>query len=553
MDRLPSATQASLHIIHTSFHFVCVVSLGECFERHSILCIPMIPFLLTCEQMCSMILTNIWSRRRCDTDPNRTKNAASWYYSQVFREEPITPRREAPSAQLPPLLRAARSLETGMSDVFQTRESVFLKQGKLLANFEDDFQFDRTVVRYFPTYQSLTDEELRGYFTWRGMLRRGILQQTSLSFAFLYIYELINRIGVSDPMDGFRKLQAFRADYSSLDERIVPYLNRWLTDYAVYYGLDPACLADSRQVLFDRDVTVLDTIPSQSDEKICEAMRRLSGKWLDRSKFYARNREDFDTVLASVMRRIWAHYDKGCKRTMVEQYFGPLCRFQARLFENAVFCGTRQTEAREYVIDERYRYICAGGLWTVEKHACPPKPNAKLSAIVKTVDAIMREEYGFPDAVRMELDTKWLLAIIREECRSLLQKKKEAQAKKLRFDDARLATIRREATVTEAKLYIPDEEPEEPAPILPPEPEREEEAENEIRSLLSPEEYRLLHTLLYGGSLDWVRSRGLMLSVLTDSINENLYDLFGDSVLEAELPPSVIEDYKDELKEMVKP
>ena len=216
--------------------------------------------------MCSMILTNIWSRRRCDTDPNRTKNAASWYYSQVFREEPITPRREAPSAQLPPLLRAARSLETGMSDVFQTRESVFLKQGKLLANFEDDFQFDRTVVRYFPTYQSLTDEELRGYFTWRGMLRRGILQQTSLSFAFLYIYELINRIGVSDPMEGFRKLQVFWTDYSSLDERIVPYLNRWLTDYAVYYGLDPACLADSRQVLFDRDVTVLDTIPSQSDE-----------------------------------------------------------------------------------------------------------------------------------------------------------------------------------------------------------------------------------------------------------------------------------------------
>ena len=46
MDRLPSATQASLHIIHTSFHFVCVVRLGVCFERHSILCIPMIPFFV---------------------------------------------------------------------------------------------------------------------------------------------------------------------------------------------------------------------------------------------------------------------------------------------------------------------------------------------------------------------------------------------------------------------------------------------------------------------------------------------------------------------------
>lgn len=493
-------------------------------------------------------------------DTNRTKNAAGWYYSQVFREEPIAPRREAPAVQLPPLLRAARSLETGMPGIYQSRESVFLKQGKLLASYEDDFEFHKTVVRYFPTYQSLTDEELRGYFSWRTQLRRGSLQPTSLSFAFLYIYELINQIGVSDPMDGFRKLQEFQTGYGSLDERINPYLNRWLTDYAVYYNLDSSCLAYSPQVLFDRNLTVLDNIPGQSDEKICYALRQLTGKWLDRSKFCAQNREDFDAVLAGVMRRVWAHYDKGCKRTMVEQYFGPLCRFQARLFENAVFGGNRKEVSREYVIDERYRYLCSGGLWTVEKHACPPKPNAKLSAIVKTVDAVMREEYGFPDAIRAETDTKWLLAIIREECRSLLQKKRNAEARKLRFDDARLDTIRREATITEARLYIPEEaqagwEEQPQADVQPPEePEREEpEPESPVQALLSEPEFRLLHTLLYGGSLDWVRSQGMMLSVLVDGINEKLYELFGDCVLQSEQPPTVTEDYLDELKEMVKP
>jgi hypothetical protein len=324
----------------------------------------------------------------------------------------------------------------------------------------------------------------------------------------------------------------------------------------VYYNLDAGCLAYSRQVLFDRNLTVLDNIPNQSDEKLCYALRQLTGKWLDRSKFYARNREDFDAVLSAVMRRVWEHYDKGCKRTMVEQYFGPLCRFQARLFENAVFCGGRKETAREYVIDARYRYICSGGLWTVEKHACPPKPNAKLSAIVKTVDAIMREEYGFPDTIRTETDTKWLLTIIREECRGLLQKKKEAEARKLRFDDSRLATIRREATVTDAKLYIPEEQEAwaEPDPVLPSaEPEREEEEENPVKTLLAEPEYRLLHTLLYGGTLDWIRTQGLMLSVLMDSINDKLFDTFGDSVLLADEPPELIEDYIDELKEMVKP
>ena len=66
-------------------------------------------------------------------------------------------------------------------------------------------------------------------------------------------------------------------------------------------------------------------------------------------------------------------------------------------------------------------------------------------------------------------------------------------------------------------------------------------------------EHRLLHTLLYGGSLDWVRSQGMMLSVLVDGINEKLYELFGDCVLQSEQPPTVTEDYLDELKEMVKP
>ena len=41
-----------------------------------------------------------------------------------------------------------------------------------------------------------------------------------------------------------------------------------------------------------------------------------------------------------------------------------------------------------------------------------------------------------------------------------------------------------------------------------------------------------------------------MVSVLLDSINEILYDTFQDAVIEDQ---QVVEDYIDELKEMVKP
>ena len=70
-----------------------------------------------------------------------------------------------PREPLPSPLLAARSLENGMPAYRQSRESIFVKQGKLLASYEDDYVYDRPVLRYFPTYQSLTDPELRGYFS----------------------------------------------------------------------------------------------------------------------------------------------------------------------------------------------------------------------------------------------------------------------------------------------------------------------------------------------------------------------------------------------------
>ena len=68
---------------------------------------------------------------------------------------------------------------------------------------------------------------------------------------------------------------------------------------------------------------------------------------------------------------------------------------------------------------------------------------------------------------------------------------------------------------------------------------------------LTQQEYRFLRCLLYGDDLSWVRQEGLLLSVLVDSINEKLYDTFQDTVLTSEDQPAVIEDYLDELKEMV--
>lgn len=430
----------------------------------------------------------------------------------------------------------------------QSRESIFIKQGKLLAGYEDDYVYDRRVTHYFPTYQSLTNPELRGYFSWRTKLRRGNLQKTSLTYAFLYIYELLNQIGVADPMDGYRKLTEFRDAYGALDDGILPYLNLWLMDYVVYYNLDAGLLADTPQVRFNRGIAVLDSIQSRGDEEVIRAVKQLSPKWLERSKFYREYREDCDTVTVRVLRRMSAHYNARCKKTMVEQYFGSFSQYRVILFDAAVFHERQVEGSRQYKVDENYIYRCRNGLWSVQKYNCLPHSNGKLGDVLKAIDGVMRECYGYGRPIQYKLDTKWILKIIQEEARNLLTEKKAAEEKKITIDYSRLARIRSDAAVTRDRLMVEEEAEEGAPPVQTPAPAEEPED-----TPLTKDEYRLLQSLLYGRDYGWVRSSGLMLSVLVDGINDKLYDTFSDSVLLGDDPPELIEDYIADLKEMIHP
>lgn len=525
------------------------------------------------------------------------KAAAEWLRRTVFQDEAIRPRNgrkaaeksEKPAQRLPAMLRTARSLENGVYQSWQSRESVFLKQGKLLAAYEDDYSGESSikVTCYYPTYQALTDPQLRCYFSWRTRLRRGDVREASLSFAFLHIYELINQIGVADPLEGYRSLERFRDVYGRLDGNVLPYLSRWMVDYVVYYGLDPALLDSAPRAVQEKSILVLEQIQTQPLERIMDAVKRLSPKWLARSRFYADHREDMDRVTVQVLRRMSAHYAARCKKTMVEQYFGGLGPTQARLFDAAIFCNPLKRRNYEYVVNEHWAYFCRNGIWSVWQRAHPSNPKDELGAVLKTIDSMMRQALGDRNLIKAEVSTKWILKIIQEEIQALLAEQKAAEEKKIAIDYGQLSRIRRDAALTRDRLIVDEEDnapvPEAPAaqisfselsllsqppaasgPAEPPsapavqpassltaQPASSASPQSGETAGLSPQEYRLLQCLLYGGGLDWVRESGCLLSVLVDGINEKLYDAFSDTVLDD--TPRLVEDYIDDLKEMVHP
>ncbi len=478
---------------------------------------------------------------------DKMKAAAEWFRETVFREEAVLRTPTAcVSKEVPSKLREARSLQNEAYQNFQSRDSLFMKQGKLLANYEDDFEYNcSNIHRYYPTYQDFSNQELRAYFSWRTKLRRGNIQKTSLSFAFLYIYELINQIGVTDPLDGYQKLKLFQNEYGQIDGRILPYLKTWMTDYAAYYAVDSSLLHDDPQVIMNQSITILEQIHKQDSDRIMGAVKQLSPKWLDRSRFYKTHQEDMDTVIVRVLRRVSSHCAARCKKTMVEQYFGSQVRYYIQIFESAVFCDPLKRKNYEYAIDEQCTYVCKKGIWSVRKRSDTPKSRQKFEDLLKTIDSIMRLEYGDKHPVKSKVTAKWLIRTIQEETRTLLAEKKAAEDSKISIDFAQLTKIRQDAAVTQEKLTVEEEtdQPEQAqsytAPSVPSD------------MPLNKEEYRFLHCLLYGSEIRWVQTEGYLLSVLVDSINEKLYDIFQDSVLDD--TPLLVEDYIDDLKEMILP
>ena len=172
----------------------------------------------------------------------------------VYRDEPIRRSPERLASCLPPQYGRMRKLALSYGIYQQAEALIFCKQGKFMEDFEDDFDYRGEFVRYFPTYQAMNDAQLRGYFSWRTRSRRGEINRTSLSFVFVYLYELLNGIGVKSPEEGFRTLKAFWLSYREIEPKIDRYVRLWLRDYVVYYNLDRSLLDELGDAEADRAV-----------------------------------------------------------------------------------------------------------------------------------------------------------------------------------------------------------------------------------------------------------------------------------------------------------
>ena len=467
-----------------------------------------------------------------------------------YTDEPILPRKKTPEEKLPAPLKAARSLEKGAARMYQNRRSLFLNQAKLLEFYKDDYEGEYISHCYYPTYDLLSNQELRSYFAWRTKVRNGDIQPSCSCFAYLYLYELINGIGTGTPVEGLHKMDDFAAAYKEYESSLMNYYANWRKSYIIYYNLSDSFLGGEEREGEEARMAVLDSAQEQTDDAVAAAVKQLAPGWLNRSKFYKTHQTDMDRVIVRVLRRMHQHYSARSKRTFSEQLFGSRETYPVDLFCHAVFCDPLRHENSRYYITDSHYYECRNGYWTETSCFIDSHKRRKLEDLMKTIDASLRVALNDGKPIKSPSQLKWVTKVIEEEVAALLETKKQQEeaAKRVQIDYSALAQIRREAAITQDKLATEEEMEEEAPPAVQPPPPQPEALPGDCP--LDKTQYRLMQNLLYGGDTSWVQREGKMVSVLLDSINEILYDTFQDAVIEDR---QVVEDYIDELKEMVKP
>lgn len=444
----------------------------------------------------------------------RTGNA---FAGRVFTDEPIIRRGSQMAGYLPPRCREMREIATSPEAQGKPVAWVFLRQARLMADYTDDVEYHGVFEHYYPTYQDMSDRQLRGYFTWRAAVRAGDVRETSLSFVFVHLYELLCGVGTTPGVQGFHDIERFWQVYREFEPKLDRYVRPWLRDYAAWHALDASLLAPYVDLGFDRALVALrDGIaawegrrepprfatpagllsragapvratsvemaavtagdgakrgrkggrrgalaPDGSDNPVEESMFSafdvLSSYRPRVSRLHRDRPETLRHVCCAVIVQLARHYDAHRKTGLMESLFGSPLAIPYEMFSSAVFWSDSPHPDAIYELDEVNRYTCARRRWYWEGYHGSHSRSTKLGSVLRAVDQRLRDAIGYEHPLTVKDVPKYLAKIIDREIEARLAWEHEREARTIHVDLSQLAGIRAAAAETREALLVDEE------------------------------------------------------------------------------------------------
>jgi hypothetical protein len=474
------------------------------------------------------------------------------------RGEPITPVVDEKRAKYYSMRQIARENMSFYTDIGK----IFYEQGQFMEDFEDDYEKVASFPVHFPYYQRMGLEQLRTYFTWRTKVRKGDISLIPSSYAFLYMYELLNQIGVKCPEDGLSKLMTFWQKFREIDAIVDKYVLQWLKDYHIYYRLPQSFLEFARaNNLIVEYPTVFGY--SSNEENSFDIFVKISKYKIKESIFYTEeNREVISSCFYFILDRFRDAFRDAnqCFEDLI--FYSQSEGLSWSPFRRALFYPVLHPTNRQIVISEKEVYTSDDEGWHYRGVMLTEQGRRLLGYIMREMECSLRKltkfkykltanpkvcseksiialkEKGivFPNAIR-EWVNEFYLLLTRTE---------------VKVDAGNLRKIREQALQTQERLIVPEEQQ---SASLSESVEKSQFEKKEkaivfdpwrtFKESLTEFEMEALELLLEEQPISsFAIEKGMMLEVLIDGINEKAMDSIGDTLLEIDDTVSIYEEYK---------
>lgn len=470
----------------------------------------------------------------------------------------------------------------------------FCKQALFMKDFTDNYSEIVPLDTYYTTYGKMNDAQLRTYFTWRTKVRQGVVEDTSLSYVFCYIFELLNDIGANNPVDAIEKLITLWVSFRQYNDNLDNYMRRWIRDYYVSHKAQlPAAFSEySRRfpVLYhDDDIEMLAKAKAFTwdDLRVIEASSSFR---ITNGQFYKAGNQEIIAKcacftireLAKVFKRGGVDFRKMFFENRREKIYS---LYQGAVHTNVVASPTIvELDAletmkynsrgwyREYVSVLQYRSVIGYVLKLIEvkmRQHFGYKKNLQAPNISVVENCFLNsepEKFHWPNYPSLDKLKVWkgkafavissdsfeaaIVRAVSDYCKAehiVIQGNEVRVIKPVEIDMSKLKDIEREYIETAGKLII-----EEPAIIEPDLPiyvpalvktELEIQGVATLVDSLSAESKKLLQAMLVGGQAPPNSE------LLIERINEKALDVINDNLIDyAEGVSYIYDDYIDDLK-----
>ena len=429
----------------------------------------------------------------------------------------------------------------------------FYVQGKFMENYEDNVPWKGEISTYYwSTYHNLSLAQLRGYFTWRTELRKGNYRKHCETFVSMYLYELLNGIGTKSVEDSLHKMKEFETGYIDSgfgDKYLRDRLHRWMLEFAVLKGLAPDIArkyADSDMLEKDAAVEILHYPEKFSEQEVFNALCVFGGKKTAESKLIQECGTEAIALFAAVWRLASVQYQEDGKQ-LFQLCFGRRRAQDWHPLEYTLYYdNSKKRKSVAYELNPSRTYLFKEGAWYVVTYQSYYFNRKIIADFLHETERRLRLYLKTGHPLKERKEAAWAVPYIEAVIEADRKAKLEAARPKISIDFSGLDKIRKDALETQDNLLTEEETMGSPEIASKP---SEVSVPSGVSVPLDDMQIQLLQMLLRGEPVqELITAQHGMPSVIADAINEALFDLIGDTVVECDgRTITLVEDYRDDI------